>query len=106
MIKKLNFDPRKLAVTIFEGNEDAPRDETAFEAWKKVGIPEERISFLGAKDNRRSPGPVGPCGPDTEIFYRVGASEFPPADSNVKNDEDNWLEIWNNVFMEYYRDEN
>ena len=102
LVEKLNFDPRKLAVTVFEGNEDAPRDEIAFEAWKKAGLPEERISFLDAKNNRWSPGPVGPCGPDTEIFYRVGESEFPPAGSNVKTDEDNWLEIWNNVFMEFY----
>ena len=105
LVEKLNFDPRKLAVTVFEGNEDAPRDEIAFEAWKKAGIPEERISFLDAKNNRWSPGPVGPCGPDTEIFYRVGESEFPPVGSNVKTDEDNWLEVWNNVFMEFYRDE-
>lgn len=105
LVEKLNFDPRKLAVTVFEGNEDAPRDEIAFEAWKKAGLPDERISFLDAKNNRWSPGPVGPCGPDTEIFYRVGESEFPPAGSNVKTDEDNWLEIWNNVFMEFYRDE-
>lgn len=105
LVEKLNFDPRKLAVTVFEGNEDAPRDEIAFEAWKKAGFPEERISFLDAKNNRWSPGPVGPCGPDTEIFYRVGESEFPPAGSNVKTDEDNWLEVWNNVFMEFYRDE-
>jgi alanyl-tRNA synthetase len=61
---------------------------------------------LPEENNRWSPGPVGPCGPDTEIYYRVGASEFPPAESNVQNDEDNRLEIWNNVFMEYYRDEN
>ena len=105
LVEKLAFDPRKLAVTVFEGNEDAPRDEVAFDAWKQAGMPEERISFLNAKNNWRSPGPVGPCGPDTEIFYRVGESEFPPADSNVKTDEGNWLEIWNNVFMEFYRDE-
>jgi alanyl-tRNA synthetase len=48
---------------------------------------------------------VGPCGPDTEIYYRVGESEFPPLESNVRDDEENRLEIRNNVFMEYYRDE-
>ena len=47
---------------------------------------------------------MGPCGPDTEIFYRVGAGT-PSEGSNVENDEDNRLEVWNNVFMEYYRDE-
>lgn len=78
LVEKLGFDPRKLAVTVFEGNEDAPRDEVAFEAWETAGMSEERISFMDADNNRRSPGLVGPCGPDTEIFYRVGESEFPP----------------------------
>lgn len=58
LVHHLNFDPRKLAVTVFEGNEDAPRDDFTAEVWKKVGIPEEKISYLGAKDNRWSPGPV------------------------------------------------
>ena len=101
----LAIDPRKLAVTVFEWDQDAPKDEESFSHWKNIGIPETKISYLPAKDNRWSPWPVGPCGPDTEIFYRVGEWEFPPADSNVANDEDNWLEIWNNVFMEFYRDE-
>jgi len=58
---------------------------------------------MPAENNRRSPGPVGPCGPDTEIFYRVGkATKLPSKDSNPKTDEDNRLEVWNNVFMEYY----
>lgn len=105
LVEQLGFDPRKLAVTVFEGNEDAPRDDFTAEVWKSVGMPEERISYLSAKDNRWSPGPVGPCGSDTEIFYRVGESEFPPVGSNVATDEDSWLEIWNNVFMEFYRDE-
>ena len=105
LVEHLGFDPRKLAVTVFEGNEDAPRDEFTAQAWRDAGIPDERISFLDADNNWWSPGPVGPCGSDTEIFYRVGESEFPPVWSNVKTDEDNWLEIWNNVFMEFYRDE-
>ena len=66
-------------------------------------MPKERISFLGASENWWAAGPTGPCGPDTEIFYWVGESEFPPAGSNVATDEDNWMEIWNNVFMEYNR---
>ena len=105
LVHVLEFDPRKLAVTVFEGNADAPRDEFTAQAWQEAGIPKERISFLDASNNRWSPGPVGPCGSDTEIFYRVGNSEFPPEWSNVATDEDNWLEIWNNVFMEFYRDE-
>ena len=105
LVEYLHFDPRKLAVTVFAGNQDAPRDELSAQIWREVGLPEEKISYLAAKHNWRSPGAVGPCGPDTEIFYRIGESEFPPVGSNVKSDEDNWLEIWNNVFMEFYRDE-
>lgn len=101
----LAIDPKKLAVTVFQWDENAGRDEETAEYWKNVGMTEDRISYLPAKNNRWSPGPVGPCGPDTEIFYRVGAGDFPPAGSNVENDEDNWMEIWNNVFMEFYRDE-
>ena len=99
------LDPRKLAVTVFAWDESAPRDETTANKWQEVWLPAERISYLPADNNRWSPGPVGPCGPDTEIFYRVGESEFPAEWSNVWNDEDNWMEIWNNVFMEFYRDE-
>lgn len=101
----LGIDPRKIAVTAFEGDENAPRDEETAGYWKAAGVKDDKISYLPADNNRRSPGPVGPCGPDTEIFYWVGNSEFPPLESNVKDDEDNWMEIWNNVFMEFYRDE-
>ncbi len=101
----LGIDPRKIAVTAFEWDESTPRDEETAGYWKDAGVKADKISFLPADNNRRSPGPVGPCGPDTEIFYRVGKSEFPPLESNVKDDEDNWMEIWNNVFMEFYRDE-
>jgi alanyl-tRNA synthetase len=101
----LEIDPRKIAVTVFEGDDSAPRDEETANYRTEAGIDPSRISYLPARHNRRSPGPVGPCGPDTEIFYRVGESDFPPEGSNVKDDEDNRLEIRNNVFMEYYRDE-
>ena len=101
----LAIDPKKLAVTVFQGDENTPKDEETAWYWKNVGITEDKISYLPAKHNRWSPGPVGPCGPDTEIFYRVGEWDYPPAGSNVENDEDNWMEIWNNVFMEFYRDE-
>lgn len=99
------LNPNKIAVTVFAGDENAPRDEESAWYWKDAGMPAERISYLGADDNRRSPGPVGPCGPDTEIFYWIGNSDLPPAGSNVWSDPDNWMEIWNNVFMEYYRDD-
>ncbi|GHV21385.1 hypothetical protein FACS189428_1730 [Clostridia bacterium] len=101
----LEIDPRKIAVTVFEGDDSAPRDEETAKYRAEAGIDPSRISYLPSRHNWRSPGPVGPCGPDTEIFYRVGESEFPPEGSNVKDDEENRLEIRNNVFMEYYRDD-
>lgn len=101
----LAIDPKKLAVTVFQGDEYTLKDEETAVYWKNVGLTQDKISYLSAKHNRWSPGPVWPCGPDTEIFYRIGAEDLPPAGSNVETDEDNWLEIWNNVFMEFYRDE-
>lgn len=100
----LNIDPRKLSVTVFEGEEEnnIPKDEEAAELWKKQGVPAEHISFMGREDNWWGPaGSTGPCGPDTEIFYWVGEGELPPQGSTPKTDEENWLEIWNNVFMQY-----
>ncbi len=97
----LGIDPRKLAVTVFEGDADAPRDEESASIWKSVWVLDERISYLPKSENWWAAGDTGPCGPDTEIFYWVWESEFPPEGLSVANDEDNWMEIWNNVFMEY-----
>lgn len=105
LVDELGFDAKKLAVTIFEWDKDTPRDNETAWYWKNMGIAEDKIAYMPADNNRWSPGPVWPCGPDTEIFYRVGKSTFPPKDSNPKTDEDNRLEIWNNVFMEFYRDD-
>lgn len=105
LVDELWFDPKKLAVTVFEWDKDAPRDDETAGYRKSMGMPEDKIAYMWADNNRRSPGPVGPCWPDTEIFYRVGKGKFPPKDSNPKTDEDNRLEIWNNVFMEFYRDD-
>ncbi len=104
LVDVLGFDPEKLAATVFEWDEWAPRDEESAWYWKKY-LPENRIAYLPANNNRWSPWPIWPCGPDTEIFYRVGSDKLPPKDSNPWTDEDNWLEVWNNVFMEYYRDD-
>ena len=105
--ERLWLDPNKIAVTVFQWDDNAPRDEESAGYWKDLWV--SKISYLAADDNRRSPWPVGPCGPDTEIFYRVGdhrgGPALPPADSDVGSDPDNWMEIWNNVFMEYYRDD-
>ncbi|GAB1432919.1 alanine--tRNA ligase [Spirochaetota bacterium] len=100
--KWLALDPKKLSVTVFMGDENAPKDEESAACWRNIGIPEEKIAWLPASDNWWAAGPTGPCGPDTEIFYWVGEG-MPPAASNKGNDPDSWMEIWNNVFMEYNR---
>lgn len=98
----LALDPRKISVTVFAGDENAPRDEEAAGYWKDVGMPEDKIAYLPASDNWWAAGPTGPCGPDTEIFYWVGEG-LPPVGSNKGTDSANWMEIWNNVFMQYNR---
>ncbi|MBI2444175.1 MAG: alanine--tRNA ligase [Candidatus Magasanikbacteria bacterium] len=108
----LGIDPRKLSVTVFGGDPrlpELPKDEEAAEIWLSVGVPSERIAYipggvLEREDNWWGPaGQTGPCGPSTEMFYWQGETEFPSAGSNPGNDKENWLEIWNDVFMQYYR---
>ncbi len=99
----LGLDPARLYITVFEGNENAPRDSEAVEIWKKY-MPENRIYYLPAKNNWWSPGENGPCGPDTEIFYDVNENPLGDMthDEFVKaDDEGRVVEIWNNVFMAY-----
>ena len=98
--KWLGIDQNKLAVTVFEGNSDAPRDEESATIWANLGMPKDRISYLPAVDNWWAAGATGPCGPDTEIFYYVGSGA--PM-GNVGTNPDDWMEIWNNVFMQYDR---
>lgn len=100
--KWLGLDPKKISVTVFAGDENAPRDDEAAGYWKENGMPEDKIAFLPASDNWWAAGPTGPCGPDTEIFYWVGEG-LPPVGSNKGTDSANWMEIWNNVFMQYNR---
>lgn len=99
----LGLDAKRLYVTVFEGDGNAPRDEEAFEIWKKY-IPENRIYFMGAKSNWWSPGDNGPCGPDTEMFYDVtedGLGDMTKEEYMKADDEQKVVEIWNDVFMEY-----
>ncbi|MEE3410366.1 MAG: alanine--tRNA ligase [Treponema sp.] len=98
----LGLDPKKISVTVFAGDENAPRDEDAANYWKENGMPEDKIAYLPASDNWWAAGPTGPCGPDTEIFYWVGEG-LPPQGSNKGTDPENWMEIWNNVFMQFNR---
>lgn len=102
LTEELGIDPEKLSVTCFAGDADAPKDIEAFEAWKNAGIPEERIYFYGKEDNWWIAGEEGPCGPDTEMFLDMGK----PACSENCQPSCNcgkYVEIWNNVFMEYYK---
>jgi alanyl-tRNA synthetase len=99
----LGLDPARLYVTVFEGDEDAPRDLEAVEIWKKY-IPEHRIYFLPKKNNWWSPGDNGPCGPDTEMFYDVtpeGLGDMTHNEYVAADDDGRVVEIWNDVFMEY-----
>ncbi len=96
----LGLDPAMISVTVFEGDDNAPRDEESAEIWKSVGMPAGKIAYLPAEDNWWAAGPTGPCGPDTEIFYWVGEGA-PQGNKGTRPKE--WMEIWNNVFMQYNR---
>ncbi len=98
----LKIPKEKLAVTVFEGDEDIPRDTVSAGIWSSLGISEKRIAYLGRDDNFWIAGESGPCGGDTEIFYFRSNESVP----EVFDPKDNrWVEIWNNVFMEYYKSE-
>lgn len=99
LTKVLNIPSEKISVTCFGGDSDAPRDEEAAKVWEECGIPKERIYFFGKDDNWWGQE-AGPCGPDTEIFYDTGAK--PCCEScNPSCDCGKYIEIWNNVFMQY-----
>ncbi|BBH22576.1 alanine--tRNA ligase [Paenibacillus baekrokdamisoli] len=105
LTEKLMIPIEKLAVTVFEGNEFVERDEESAQTWLSLGIPKERISYLPAEDNWwPSLDQTGPCGPDTEIFYWSDTEN--PAPPKHDPTDNRWVEIWNNVFMQYKRLEN
>ena len=105
LTKELGIPVEKLSVTCFAGDEDCPRDEVAANAWKKAGIPEDHIYYYGKEDNWWIAGEEGPCGPDTEMFYDTGKPACSP-DCQPSCDCGKYVEIWNNVFMEYFKDAN
>lgn len=99
LTKVLGIPVSHLAVTCFEGDNDAPKDMESATIWMKVGIPEERIGFLPKAKNWWGPaGTTGPCGPDTEMFYWIGEGE--PTGNPATHDKE-WMEIWNDVFIQY-----
>jgi alanyl-tRNA synthetase len=100
LTRSLGISTARLAVTVFAGDSIAPRDELAAGAWRKLGLPVERIFYLPKADNWWGPaGASGPCGPDSEIFYDTGRPDHPGCAPGCACGK--WLEIWNNVFMEY-----
>ena len=105
LTKELGIPVEKLSVTCFAGDEDCARDEVTASCWKKAGIPEERIYYFGKDDNWWIAGEEGPCGPDTEMFYDTGKPKCSP-ECNPSCGCGKYVEIWNNVFMEFYKDEN
>ena len=98
----LNIPVERLAVTVFAGNELIPFDEVSYNKWLSLGIKKERIART-VEDNFWIAGASGPCGPDTEIFYFRSNDEIP---ENFDPEDERWVEIWNNVFMQYFKDEN
>ena len=102
LTKELQIPVEKLSVTVFAGDEDCPRDEIAAECWKKAGILDGHIYYYGKDDNWWIAGEEGPCGPDTEMFYDTGKPACGP-DCQPSCDCGKYVEIWNNVFMEYFK---
>ena len=103
LTKVLNIPINRLAVTVFKGNNVVPQDKTSAQIWKNLGISEKRIAFLGEEDNWwPNMELTGPCGPDTEIFYFRSNDEIP---EEFDPDDERWVEIWNNVFMQYNHNE-
>ena len=97
--EQLGIPLEKLAFTVFAGDEDAPFDEEAFELWKSLGVSEDRIAKLPKADNWWGPaGVTGPCGTDTEMFYWTGPDPVP---AKFDPEDKRWVEIWNDVFMQY-----
>jgi len=113
LTKILKIPKGKLAVTIFAGDKTASADIESKKIWENLEIPEKKITPLGKEDNWWGPaGKTGPCGPDTEMFYWTGVGEnsIPPKqfnhnDSTLATGGHDWVEIWNDVFMEYEKTE-
>jgi len=106
-LEGFNLDKDKIWITIFKGNKDIPRDKESEEIWQKHGIPKKRIKEFGEKDNLWGPvGETGPCGPNSEIYYdrgeKYGCGD-PGCGLNCPRCQ-RFIEVWNLVFMEYYKE--
>ncbi len=99
LTKVLNIPAERLAVTVYSGDENVPYDQEAHDLWKDLGISEKHIAST-KEDNFWAAGETGPCGTDTEIFYFRSTDEIP---STFDTEDERWVEIWNNVFMQFNR---
>ncbi len=102
LTEELKVPIEKLAISVFAGDKDTPKDEESANKWKDLGISEKRIAYLGKEANwwPTNPSFFGPCGPDTEMFIWTGEG---PAPENFDSEDKNWVEVWNDVFMEFNR---
>jgi len=101
LTKVLNIPVERLAVTVFAGNDSIKKDNESYKIWKDLGLSDDRISFT-VEDNFWIAGETGPCGPDTEMFYFRSNDEIPKV---FDPEDERWVEIWNNVFMQYCKHE-
>ena len=100
LLNELKLDAKRIYVSVFKGDNDAPFDEESFNIWRRLGMPEDHIFKYGKKDNWWGPvGQEGPCGPDTEMFYDLNPKTPGPVDPSANSQR--FVEIWNDVFMQY-----
>lgn len=100
------LDPKRLYVTVFDGDANAPRDEESATIWQRAGVPRQRIYYLPASKNWWEVGPSGPCGPDTEMYYDLteeGLGDLTHGQFLEADSKQQVVEIWNDVFMEYLK---
>ncbi len=101
----LGIPLERLAVSVFAGDNDAPYDEESYGHWKRLGVPESRIAKLPKENNWWIAGSTGPCGPDTEMFYWIDDGTPAPENFQETNEDPRWVEIWNDVFMQFEKKE-
>jgi len=103
LTQELQIPLEKIAISVFEGNDEAQRDQISADKWIELGIPAERIAYLPKSENWWAKGDTGPCGTDSEMFYWTG-DEGAPANYQETWEDERWVEIGNNVFMEFNRE--
>ncbi len=101
----LGIPKERLAFSVFAGDADAPFDEESYEHWLRLGVPKARIAKLGKEDNWWIAGATGPCGPDTEMFYWIDDGTPAPENFQETANDPRWVEIWNDVFMQFEKKE-